>query len=49
MLVIEDWKEIYKLAKLLSSHLIHPQGGLDLGGKREWDPNDLGFKPISLY
>ena len=43
----EDGKEIDELAKLLSSHLVHPQVFLDLEGKREWEASDLGFKLIS--
>jgi hypothetical protein len=33
---------ISDLAKILSSHLIHPQVFIDIEGKREWEASDLG-------
>jgi hypothetical protein len=45
----EDGEEIDELAKLPSSHFVHPQAFLDLGGKREWEASELGYKLVSIY
>ncbi len=44
-----DGRVISDLAKIPSSHLIHPQVFIDIEGKREWEASDLGYKLVTLY
>jgi hypothetical protein len=45
----QNGKVISELARLLSSHFIHPQVFIDIEGKREWEASDLGHKLITLH